>query len=101
MGTNDMFKRADRISGIALSEIVQLSETASRLRAEGHDILSLATGEPDFPTPPHICEAAAEAMRSGETRYPPTAGTSKLRAAIAGQAHGSQSSENVIVCTGA
>ncbi len=86
---------------MALSEIVQLSEAANRRRAEGHDVLSLATGEPDFPTPPHICAAATAAMQARETRYPPTAGTPALRDAIARQAHGDQQPENVIVCTGA
>jgi len=86
---------------MALSEIVQLSEAANRRRAEGHDVLSLATGEPDFPTPSHICAAATAAMQAGETRYPPTAGTAALRDAIARQSHGDHRREHVIVCTGA
>ena len=96
-----MFTKAGRISGMALSEIVQLSEAANRRRDEGHDVLSFATGEPDFPTPPHICEAAYAAMQAGETRYPPTAGTAALRDAVADQADGDQARENVIICTGA
>ncbi len=96
-----MFSKANRISGMALSEIVQLSEAAGRLRAEGQDVLSFATGEPDFPTPAHIRAAATAAMNAGDTRYPPTAGTAALRKAVARQAHGTQKAENVIICTGA
>ncbi|WP_299285647.1 pyridoxal phosphate-dependent aminotransferase [uncultured Tateyamaria sp.] len=95
------FTKADRISGMALSQIVQLSEAANRRRAAGHDVLSFATGEPDFPTPPHICEAAIIAMKKGDTRYTPTAGTPALRDAIARHAHGDHGPENVIVSTGA
>jgi len=49
----------------------------------GRKVISLALGEPDFPTPPHIIEAAERAMQRGETRYTPTAGTPQLRRAIA------------------
>ncbi len=94
-----MLKKADRIDGMALSEIVAISEEAARLRAQGHDVLALSTGEPDFPTPPHICDAAYRAMQDGQTRYPPTAGTAALRAAIAEKA--GVEPGNVIVATGA
>lgn len=76
------FRRAERLDGIELSEIVQISERAARLRTEGRDILSLSTGEPDMPTPPHVVEAAHRAALDGKTKYPPTAGIPELRAAI-------------------
>ncbi|MCF3593044.1 pyridoxal phosphate-dependent aminotransferase [Rhodobacteraceae bacterium LMO-12] len=94
-----VFKRAERIASIAISEIVQISEAAARMRAKGDDILSLATGEPDFPTPAHVCEAATAAMAAGQTRYPPTAGTAALRDAVAEQAQVKRA--NVIISTGA
>jgi aspartate aminotransferase len=94
-----MLQKSNRIDGVALSEIVAISEQAARLRAAGHDVLALSTGEPDFPTPRHICDAASKAMQAGQTRYPPTAGTHALRAAIAEKA--GVSSANVIVATGA
>ena len=50
---------------------------ADVLRASGRNIVDLTLGEPDFPTPPHIVEAAAQAMRVGETRYTAAAGTTK------------------------
>lgn len=94
-----MLQKADRIDGMALSEIVAISEEAARLRAAGHDVLALSTGEPDFPTPAHICDAAHKAMQAGQTRYPPTAGTAALRAAIADKAGVEPAC--VIVSTGA
>lgn len=74
---------AERLNGIALSEIVRLSEAARAQHAAGRDVITLGTGEPDFPTPPHVIEAAHAAARAGATRYTPTAGTPGLRAAIA------------------
>lgn len=77
------FRRAIRLGGIELSEVVAIPERAARLRAEGRDILSLSTGEPDMPTPPHVVEAAHRAALDGRTRYPPNAGAPELRAATA------------------
>ncbi|MCP6570860.1 aminotransferase class I/II-fold pyridoxal phosphate-dependent enzyme, partial [Klebsiella pneumoniae] len=45
-------------------------------------VVGLSTGEPDFPTPPHVIDAAYAAACAGDTRYPPTDGTPALRAAI-------------------
>lgn len=95
------FQKAHRIANMAISEIVQLSESATAKRAAGEDVLSLGTGEPDFPTPPHVILAAHKAMLAGDTRYPPTAGKPALRAAIAQNAQGDLQPENVIVSTGA
>jgi aspartate/methionine/tyrosine aminotransferase len=52
---------------------------AKALEREGRDIIHLEIGEPDFPTPLHICEVAAEALRAGETHYCPSAGIPELR----------------------
>jgi aspartate aminotransferase len=93
------FQRATRLNGIELSEIVQISEAARRLRAEGRDILALSTGEPDLPTPPHVVAAAHEAALAGKTKYPPTAGVPELRAEIATQA--GVTPDQVVVSTGA
>lgn len=56
---------------------------ARSLRAAGRDVISLAIGEPDFPTPPHVIEAAHQAAIDGQTRYPPIVGTDALRGAVA------------------
>lgn len=55
----------------------------AELRAQGIAIISLNAGEPDFDTPPHICEAGIEAIRKGHTRYTQIAGIRPLREAIA------------------
>jgi len=93
------FKRASRIASLEISEIVQLAERAAILRSEGRDVLSFATGEPDFPTPMHVVEAAHEAALVGKTRYPATVGTPELRKAIA--IANNVSAAEVIVSTGA
>ena len=56
---------------------------ATRLRAEGRDIISLGPGEPDFDTPDAIKAAGIAALESGATKYTPIDGTSELKAAIA------------------
>jgi aspartate aminotransferase len=93
------FKRASRIAALEISEIVQLAERATVLRGKGRDVLSFATGEPDFPTPPHVIEAAHQAALAGKTRYPATVGTPELRNAIASK--NKVSAAEVIVSTGA
>jgi aspartate aminotransferase len=55
---------------------------ATELRAQGRDIISLGTGEPDFDTPEHIREAAVAAIAAGKTRYTPIDGTAELKVAI-------------------
>jgi aspartate/methionine/tyrosine aminotransferase len=52
---------------------------ARELEREGRDIVHLEIGEPDFDTPAHICDAAADAMRAGHTHYSPSAGLIELR----------------------
>jgi len=56
---------------------------ATRLKAEGRDIISLGTGEPDFDTPQPIKDAAIAAIAAGKTKYTPNDGTADLKAAIA------------------
>ncbi|WP_370454182.1 pyridoxal phosphate-dependent aminotransferase [Tropicimonas sp. IMCC34011] len=87
------------MNALEISEIVRISERAATMRLEGQDIVSFATGEPDFPTPPHVIEAAHAAAKAGLTRYPPTAGTRELRDEIA-SVHAVETG-NVIVSTGA
>jgi aspartate aminotransferase len=59
-----------------------MAAKARALKAAGHDVISLSLGEPDFPTPAHIVEAAHSAAKRGETKYPPLGGTEALKAAI-------------------
>jgi len=55
---------------------------AARLRAQGHDVIGLGAGEPDFDTPAHIADAGCEAIRKGFTRYTNVEGTDELKDAI-------------------
>src|SRR3712207_643679 len=56
---------------------------ATTLAAQGRDIINLGIGQPDFPTPPHIVEAAIKALRDGHHGYTPAVGILPLREAIA------------------
>ena len=60
---------------------------ASKLAAEGHDIINLGIGQPDFPTPEHIVEAAVKALRDGAHGYTPANGLPALREAVAADLH--------------
>ena len=95
------FRRSRRAGQLALSEIVRISEAARALRAEGRDVLTFGTGEPDFPTPRHVIDAAHQAALNGETTYPPTQGTPALRKAIAESAGFTADPAEVMVSTGA
>jgi aspartate aminotransferase len=56
---------------------------ARQMKAEGVHVFDFSLGEPDFPTPEHICQAAVKAMQAGHTRYTPANGIVELRAAVA------------------
>lgn len=60
---------------------------AGALAAQGHDIINLGIGQPDFPTPPHIVEAAIKALRDGHHGYTPATGLPQLREAVAAYLH--------------
>src|SRR5215203_7462553 len=60
---------------------------ATELAAQGRDIVNLGIGQPDFPTTPHIVEAAVKALRDGQHGYTPATGILPLREAVAGDLH--------------
>ncbi|MEL6390811.1 MAG: pyridoxal phosphate-dependent aminotransferase [Bacteroidota bacterium] len=64
------------------SATLKMAQMARDLRAEGHDVISLSVGEPDFDTPKFIIEAAKQAMDEGYTHYTPVPGLMELRKAI-------------------
>lgn len=73
-----------RIAAIAESATLKVDAKAKALQAEGRPVISYAAGEPDFPTPAHIVEAALAAVRDPKNhRYTPAAGLPELREAIA------------------
>ena len=75
---------SQRLARIKPSATLAINAKAQEMRAQGLAVVSLAVGEPDFPTPAHICEAAKEALDAGHTRYTPVPGIPELRDAVAG-----------------
>ena len=75
-------KVTDRVGRISASPSAVASQRARELQAEGHSILALSAGEPDFQTPPHVIEAAHKAMLDGETKYTSISGTPALKEAV-------------------
>ena len=61
---------------------LSIDARAKEMKAAGLNVIGFGAGEPDFPTPKHICDAAKEAIDLGMTRYTPAAGTKELRKAI-------------------
>ncbi len=76
----ELSERAGRIKS---SPTIAVSTRAQELKAQGRDIINLGSGEPDFDTPPHIKEAAVQAIRDGQTKYTAVGGTPELKQAIA------------------
>jgi len=74
---------ADVLNRIKPSATMVVTQKARDLKAKGRDIISLSVGEPDFDTPDNIKDAAVDAIRRGETKYPPVLGIPPLREAIA------------------
>ena len=76
---------AKRLSAVKPSPTLAVTTKAKELKAQGVDVVDLGVGEPDFPTPEHICDAAKAALDRGETKYVPVAGTLAFRQAICGK----------------
>lgn len=73
---------AERLNDIEPFHVVELLTRARQLEAEGRDIIHMEVGEPDFPTPQPIADAAIAAIRAGQTLYTPALGLPELRTAI-------------------
>ncbi len=76
------FALADRVLQVPPSPTLAVNAKAKALRAAGADILNFSVGEPDLPTPTHVCEAGKKAIDDGHTRYTPVAGILELREAV-------------------
>ena len=72
-------KKLDRIKP---SPTIAMSAKARALKAQGNDVIELAAGEPDFPTPSHIIKSAEAAMARGDTKYTDPDGTPALKQAV-------------------
>jgi aspartate aminotransferase len=76
------FQSSDNVAKMQASSTLAAMQAADALRASGANVVDFGAGEPDFDTPENIKRAAEEAMRAGQTKYTPTAGTRLLQQAI-------------------
>ena len=79
-----MYHPAQRLADIEPFHVVELLTRARQLEAEGRDIIHMEVGEPDFPTPALISNAAVNAINCGKTKYTQALGLPELREAISG-----------------
>lgn len=73
---------SNRVLSIKESPTLAIAAKAGKMKAEGLDVIALATGEPDFDTPDHIKAAAKAAIDAGFTKYTPVTGTAGLKQAV-------------------
>jgi aspartate aminotransferase len=73
---------ADRISLISVSSTMKVAADAEKLRAQGVDVVDFGAGEPDFPTPDNIKQAAIRAIEQNFTKYTGAGGTAELKQAV-------------------
>lgn len=94
-----------RVAAITPSSTLAITAKAKALRAEGHDVIGLGAGEPDFNTPNYIIEAATRSMQEGHTKYTPAGGMASLKEAIRSKFNQDQNldytSNEIIVTSGA
>lgn len=92
-----------RIQALSASQTLAMSQKSSELRAKGIDVINLSVGEPDFPTPDYVKEAAKRAIDQNYTHYSPVPGYMELRKAIAEtlrREHGTNFAPEQIVVSG-
>ncbi len=82
-----MVKLAENLARLGDENAFAVLARAADLEAQGRDIINLGIGQPDFPTPPHIVEAAIKALRDGHHGYTPALGIPPLREAVAADIH--------------
>lgn len=73
---------ANRVQKVKPSPTLAVAAKATQMRAQGHDVINLGTGEPDFDTPTYIKEAAINAINQGFTKYTAVDGIPELKEAI-------------------
>lgn len=76
-------KISERIAALEESQTLQVAALCQQMRAEGVDVIGLSLGEPDFPAPAHVKQAAIDAVNNDVSHYGPTPGFPSLRQAIA------------------
>jgi len=78
-----MLRLADNLTRLGTETAFEVLARAAGLQAQGRDIINLGIGQPDFKTPPHVVEAAEQALRDGHHGYTPANGIPALREAVA------------------
>ena len=95
---------AKGISRLGTESAFVVLSRAQKLAAEGHDIINLGIGQPDFRTPEHIVQAGIQALKDGHHGYTPANGLPQLREAVAQDLHhrhgATVNPDNVIVVPG-
>ncbi|MFU0791643.1 pyridoxal phosphate-dependent aminotransferase [Virgibacillus proomii] len=96
---------ANRVKTLTPSSTLAITAKAKELKQQGHDVIALGAGEPDFNTPESILQAAEEAMKQGMTKYTPSGGIVELKEAIIAKFKADNNlvyeKEQIIVTTGA
>lgn len=78
-----LFPVSKNVSRMKASSTLKAAQAAADLRAEGHDVIDLTVGEPDFDTPEFIKQYAIEGLEGGLTKYTPSSGTKLFKESIA------------------
>src|SRR5690625_2455323 len=73
---------SERVKNLTPSSTLAISALATELKKQGHDVIGLGVGEPDFNTPDYIIDAAKKAMDEGKTKYTASGGIPELKQAI-------------------
>jgi aspartate aminotransferase len=73
---------ADRVNRISISPTAAVLAAAERYRAQGADLADFGPGEPDFPTPENIVNAAIRALHEGRTKYTPLSASGTRRSLV-------------------
>jgi aspartate aminotransferase len=97
-------RTASRLDALLIEGTFRVAAEARLLELQGRQIIHLEFGEPDFPAPEHIVEAAVRALREGDTKYAPPPGIPALREALAKAARGrgiAATPDGILVTSGA
>ncbi len=96
---------SDRVQRIGFSSTLRIAAKAAQMKKDGIDVIDFSIGEPDFPTPSNIKDAAKRALDANLTKYPPNDGILELRQAICrkfkDEYGATYTSDQVLVSTGA
>jgi aspartate aminotransferase len=97
-------KLSEKMGRLGTESAFDILARAAALQQQGKSVINLGIGQPDFPTPPHIVEAAAKALRDGHHGYTPANGILPLREAVAADIEKSRgvrvNPDNIVIMPG-